>query len=74
MKVENFPGIVSDIVYYLQIEYRSPVKRSHCNTSIEYIQKNYYHADLMDAKAIDNLELGRYSNTFKKGEPYYVTE
>ena len=47
---------------------------AHCNTSIEYIQKNYYHADLMDSKAIDNLELGRYSNTFKKGEPYYVTE
>ena len=47
---------------------------AHTNTSIEYIQKNYYHADLMDSKMIDNLELGRYSNTFNTEKPYYVTK
>jgi len=38
----------------------------YCDTSIEYIQKHYYHPDLMDSKMIDNLELGRYSNSFGK--------
>ena len=42
---------------------------AHCDTSIEYIQKHYYHADLMSSKMIDNLELGRYTETFGKGKP-----
>ena len=42
---------------------------AHCDTSIEYIQKHYYHPDLMSSKMIDNLELGRYTETFGKGEP-----
>ena len=42
---------------------------AHCDTSIEYIQKHYYHPDLMSSKMIDNLELGRYTQSFGKGEP-----
>ncbi len=39
---------------------------TYCNTSYQYIMSNYYHADLMDSKMIDNLELGRISKTFNK--------
>ena len=39
---------------------------TYCNTSYQYIMSTYYHADLMDSKMIDNLELGRISKTFKK--------
>ena len=39
---------------------------AHCDTSIEYIQKHYYHPDLMSSQMIDNLELGRYTKSFDK--------
>ncbi len=42
---------------------------AHCDTSIEYIQKHYYHPDLMSSKMIDNLELGRHTETFGKDKP-----
>ena len=29
---------------------------AYCDTSIEYIQKHYYHPDLVDEKMIENLE------------------
>ena len=39
---------------------------AHCDTSIEYIQKHYYHPDLKSSQMIDNLELGRYTKSFDK--------
>ena len=39
---------------------------AHCDTSIEYIQKHYYHPDLSSSRMIDNLELGRHTNSFGK--------
>ena len=47
---------------------------AHCDTSIEYIQKHYYHADLSSSKMIDNLELGRYTQSFGQGKPPSVEQ
>ena len=39
---------------------------NHCDTSIEYIQKHYYHPDLMSPKSISNLVMGRHPKIFQK--------
>ena len=41
---------------------------AYCDTSIEYIQKHYYHPDLVDEKMIENLELGRFTKSYKRSE------
>ena len=39
---------------------------AYCDTSIEYIQKHYYHPDIVDEKMIENLELGRFTKLYKR--------